>query len=544
MSDAKQNISDVLARAQRARSPSAADAERVRRAIGAAVAAGGSGAVDATGARAASPVAGWPSRLLLAGAIAGVSAGVGYWVGHRAGLREATPRRPAVSSAPARDTAGEIKRPAVAAVESGTTPLAPLPPVPSHREAARTGRYGAETQAPSPTESLVIEVRALRNAERALRDGNPGLALAFLQELDSAGPERSAGRRARRHRHDRPLRPRRPPLRRQPAGRVRPAPSRERLPCPGRTGLRGNGFSADRRLIVSEVTMIMKKAGFRTLAALVCGAGFSAACSGGGGTVNIGNTNAVGSQLSDYAASWDGYAEAYTFTPDGSDRVRLTIAASGQGTLEVGNQALVAAPTDPNLGYPPGNEDTTDTSTPPLWEGLLYPVYGAQVQTDRIQVGIKPNDYYAAWCALQTPSGFRSETILDGGALGGTVETWVPVDGGAGAVDAASETIMYFACPFPVGGAVSNPGSTDAMCFGGIGLADIPVDCGKYALCNAMVCGCTATGCDSSPLVAAGSAPPQYPVELDAALDSTGKTLTGTLALSTDLRVTVVLQKQ
>jgi hypothetical protein len=33
-------------------------------------------------------------------------------------------------------------------------------------------------------------------------------------------------------------------------------------------------------------------------------------------------------------------------------------------------------------------------------------------------------------------------------------------------------------------------------------------------------------------------------VELDAALDSTGKTLTGTLALSTSLRVTVVLTKQ
>jgi hypothetical protein len=292
--------------------------------------------------------------------------------------------------------------------------------------------------------------------------------------------------------------------------------------------------------------MMMKKVGFRTLAALLFGAGFSAACSGGGGTVNIGNTNAVGSQLSDYAASWDGYAEAYTFTPDGSDRVRLTIAANGQGTLEVGNQTLVAAPTDPNLGYPPGNEDPTLISTPPLWEGALYPIYGAQVQTNRIQVGIKPNDYYAAWCALQTPHAFVGEISFDAGPPGVEVSGLVPFDGGAGAADAASGAITYLACSWPGGG---GSGTTDAgtTCEGDNGLSGqevVPVDCGKFALCNAMVCACTATTCDSSPVVAAGSAPSQYPVELDAALDSTGKTLTGTLALSTDLRVTVVLQKQ
>jgi hypothetical protein len=285
-----------------------------------------------------------------------------------------------------------------------------------------------------------------------------------------------------------------------------------------------------------------KNVGARALAALLCGAGFSVACSGGG-AVNIGNTNVVGAQLSDYAASWDGYAEAYTFTPDGSDRVRLTIAANGQGSLEVGNQTLVAPPTDPNLGYPPGTEDPKDTTTPPVWEGVLYPIDGAQVQTNRIQVGIKPNDYYAAWCALQTPSAFAYQTSpADGGPPGLQVETLVPIDAGAGATDAASGT-LYFACPFS-GGAESNPGTPDAMCVGENGQDLFPVDCGKFYLCNMMVCACTATSCTSSPLVASGSAPSQYPVELDAALDGTGKTLTGTLALSTDLRVTVVLQKQ
>ena len=59
--------------------------------------------------------------------------------------------------------------------------------VPSRR-GAHGARHESESQTPSQTESLAIEVRALRNAERALRDGNPGLALAFLQELDRQVP--------------------------------------------------------------------------------------------------------------------------------------------------------------------------------------------------------------------------------------------------------------------------------------------------------------------------------------------------------------------
>jgi hypothetical protein len=92
---------------------------------------------------------------------------------------------------PARDTIGELKSPAVAAAAAdatGTPHFTPLPLTPSHRDAARNARRVAETEAQSPTESLAIEVRALRNAERALRDGNPGLALAFLQELDRQVP--------------------------------------------------------------------------------------------------------------------------------------------------------------------------------------------------------------------------------------------------------------------------------------------------------------------------------------------------------------------
>jgi hypothetical protein len=285
---------------------------------------------------------------------------------------------------------------------------------------------------------------------------------------------------------------------------------------------------------------MIKNVGSRALMALLYGAGFSAACSGGG-AVNIGNTNAVGSQLSDYAASWDGYAEAYTFTPDGSDRVRLTIAANGQGTLQVGNMALIPPATDPNVGYPPGeSKDQGYGPTTDLSEGVLFPIYDAQIQTNRIQVGIKPNDLYSAWCALQTPTTTYSKLELADG--GGQYDT-VVVDGGPNLPTDAGVTTVYSACPFLVASSGIPP---NVMCYGEVPIGQPPVlvDCGYGDLCNEMVCACTATSCTSAPLVAAGSAPSQYPVELDAALDSTGTMLTGTLALSTDLRVTVVLTKQ
>ena len=48
----------------------------------------------------------------------------------------------------------------------------------------------AHSAAPAPAtpETLAEEVRALRGAERALREDHPGLALALLRELDRAVP--------------------------------------------------------------------------------------------------------------------------------------------------------------------------------------------------------------------------------------------------------------------------------------------------------------------------------------------------------------------
>jgi hypothetical protein len=261
----------------------------------------------------------------------------------------------------------------------------------------------------------------------------------------------------------------------------------------------------------------------------------------------------VGSQLSDDAATWEGYAEAYTFMPDGSDRVRLTIGADGQGTFQVGNTALLPPPTDPNVGFPTGQPDPLTGPTQGLSGGVLYPVYAAQVQEDRIQAGLKPNDYYSAWCALQTPyrvlEGYTASGVqaLDGGQAG--------VDGVKPAVDGGQPDaggmvpIFDYRCLPTIGGGVSGEGTTQ-QCDIQIDSTDgsvayQEVDCGKFALCMHNVCACTAPSCGTaSPVVPKGTLPSGYPVELDAALDSTGKTLTGTLALSADLRVTVVLTKQ
>jgi len=94
-----------------------------------------------------------------------------------------------VSPPPPRAPAFEPKAPSPAAPSAASdAPSFAIPSLVPSRHGARGARHESESQTPSQTESLAIEVRALRNAERALRDGNPGLALAFLQDLDRQIP--------------------------------------------------------------------------------------------------------------------------------------------------------------------------------------------------------------------------------------------------------------------------------------------------------------------------------------------------------------------
>jgi hypothetical protein len=173
--------------------------------MGAALAAGATGSLPTAAAR----VPGWTARLLAAGAIAAASGGIGYWVGHRAGLREAPlvaqvapDPSPAATSAPLAPSLAPEAQPS----------LAPSVPLAVHHAAGHLSHHEAAGSAPAAAESLAVEVGALRNAERALRDGNPGLALAFLTELDRQVPngqlteERDAAATlARCARGDRPI---------------------------------------------------------------------------------------------------------------------------------------------------------------------------------------------------------------------------------------------------------------------------------------------------------------------------------------------------
>ncbi len=242
-----------------------------------------------------------------------------------------------------------------------------------------------------------------------------------------------------------------------------------------------------------------------------------------GGNVNIGDTQNLGGKLSDYAATWDGYAEAYTFQSSGSDRVRLVLDGNGAGTLRVGDNTLLAPPTDPNVGYPP--DLTSGISLTGVYIGLrddfLYPAHAAQVQTDRIQVGINPMDLEAAWCALQTP-----------------VENIDTTTTGKGS-DAITTTTTSYGC---LPNSASESSDANGCALTGSDGQTTPVDCGKLALCEfVMACQCTATSCGIQ--APADATPDEYPYELDAALDTTGKNLTGTLNLS-GTRITVHLTRQ
>ena len=194
-----------------------------------------------------------------------------------------------------------------------------------------------------------------------------------------------------------------------------------------------------------------------------------------------------------------------------SDRVRVTIAADGHGTLRLGDDALYPPPTDPNVGYPPGIQLGASSLGLPMIpvEEFLYPLHAARVETNRIQLGIDPADLWAAWCALQTPVPETPD------ALSYNCEPNLPFGEMAGSC------------------ALMEPDGTS-----------VPVDCGKLALCRmAEECTCTASACAAG-TVPNGTPPDQYPDELDGALDATGSTLTGTLMLGAGTRLTVVLQKQ
>ena len=189
-----------------------------------------------------------------------------------------------------------------------------------------------------------------------------------------------------------------------------------------------------------------------------------AACSDGN-PVDLGHREA---QLADYAASWNGYAEAYTFPEGTSDRVRITLDATGVGTIEVGDAPLDPAPTDPEVGLPgtPGR----------FHDGFRYPIHAATVEAGRIRFEIDPGERFAAWCAIQTPV---ANAMFD---TGYTCVSLPPDKAYTGDVTLGGCTLWDI-----------EPGDDPSD---GVNIINpVPVSCARWSPCMNTVCACTASAC-------------------------------------------------
>jgi hypothetical protein len=203
----------------------------------------------------------------------------------------------------------------------------------------------------------------------------------------------------------------------------------------------------------------------------------AAACSDQA-TVDIGHS---GEALSDYAASWIGYTEAYGVDPT-SDRIALTLDAAGQGTLVLGDDPEPAPlSSDPDVGPTSGVNPLEFRLT----AGVRYAVYDARVEASRLRISVNLRERYRDWCAAQT-------SIPGSGG-------YLCVVTGSGTCDGSTCTVTDL-----------QTGQT------------LTYEYNKYILCTLYpACDCDAQGCTIGPPTSA----------LDAALEDGGDKLTGTLVI-------------
>lgn len=185
MTNEMTNESTMLARARAGLSPSEADRARVGASLAAALASAAPLLPAAHGALPMKAGVGWTARLLVATTLAAAAGTGGYWAGYRAG-RDDAPQPAALRDDVARPAAAS---PAVRApvLEQEVPPAST--PEPRAAEPARASRPRRNAAPTTNAASLEAEVRALRAVERALRDHEPGMALALLRELDRAVPD-------------------------------------------------------------------------------------------------------------------------------------------------------------------------------------------------------------------------------------------------------------------------------------------------------------------------------------------------------------------
>jgi hypothetical protein len=191
--------------------------------------------------------------------------------------------------------------------------------------------------------------------------------------------------------------------------------------------------------------------------------------------------------LEDFAASWDGYIEAYEL-PSTSDRVRIVLDEQGEGTVLFGDGEALAPPTDPDAAYPPqaANDEYMDRSVDSVYEQIAYPVHEGRLEDSRLRLEIHLYDAISDWCALQTPV---YDEIND---------MYHPVPNTGGGMD---ETGCYYLGPNG---------------------EHVSISCAKVSLSN--VCACTETACSINE---GGPA-----VKLDGMLQDDGATLEGSIVFN------------
>ncbi len=222
--------------------------------------------------------------------------------------------------------------------------------------------------------------------------------------------------------------------------------------------------------------------------------------------VDIGDDK-TGEKLSDYAASWDGYAEAHEFA-GGSSRVRIVLDSAGAGTVEFGDGPAVPPP-DPDVGYM-----VQDRTSPYLNQnlnelvvGFDYTARNSVVESKRLRLIVDPRELYKEWCSMQSS--------YPDASFPGRYTCLPHMDEGGSA---------------PL--CVTPPSDTECCATTNTGFS-FREDCSKIALCSLFwnsPCDCTASGCDAETPEDLSSY--RYSVvRLDAALEDEGTALVGTLLI-------------
>jgi hypothetical protein len=209
------------------------------------------------------------------------------------------------------------------------------------------------------------------------------------------------------------------------------------------------------------------------------GNGSGTAGSAASGTAGAGGSVAPATPKADPATLgaselWQGYIEGATYH-SGSSMVLLTFAADANGIVK-GNVVFgMGTPpppaTDPDVGYPADllssalipNAPTPGGYRMYIAEGYAYAFDGGSRGASRLQLTINMAQLWAGWCALQTP----------------------PSDGSGG-------------CLPNLGEGAGPPGTSEcALQNPKTNKYDMPIDCGKFALCWGAqpVCTCTANAC-------------------------------------------------